>query len=310
MAGALLQIFSYGVHAAVTYIRYTNTMKTRLFLICAALAIGIHMVTAQSDGNLHLFALNVGQGDAIFLRTPSGYNILIDGGPDNTVLSELGEVMPLFDRELDFVILTHPDRDHIGGLPAVIERFTVRAVVVSPIQKKSGLTEKFWHAVESKQIPVISAHPQHDIILDDGLTLDFLYPYESGAAGVSNGKVNNASVVAKVIYRETKVLLTGDIEIEAEHALIEGNRRGEIDVRADILKIAHHGSRTSSTDAFLKTVKPRLCLISAGKGNSFGHPHSDVLERLTKNCGEVARTDTDGRVEIIITPDGYRRRGV
>lgn len=237
-------------------------------------------------------ALNVGQGDALLLRTPSGENILIDGGPGETVLEELGEVLSPLDRKLDLVILTHPHEDHVAGLVAVLSRFEVEHVVLSAPVYNNRAYDALVKLIQVQSIPYAFADDDNDYVFSE-LTLDFVFPF-APFTGDSLDNVNNASPVIVATWRNVSILLTGDAEQEVEEALLNAG----VSLDADILKAGHHGSRSSSTLAFLEAVSPALMVISCGEGNSYGHPHEETLQKAEDIGAAVLRTDLDGRISI------------
>jgi len=250
---------------------------------------------SKPDGFLHVFFLNVGQGDAILVRTPLGKNILVDAGPGNAVLKELKASLPYFDNKIDTAVLTHADRDHIEGFLSVIDRFEINKVYVSGVFKKDFLSEKFLKKVRAKNIPLFIADSSSDTEPENGLLMDFIFPLKKSLTVSSS--VNSSSIVLKIIYGETKILLTGDSDISAEKQILAQN----VDLKSDILKIGHHGSKTSSSEEFLQAASPKLSVIPVGKGNDYGHPHKETIERLQKINSQIIRTDIEGRIEVVIS---------
>lgn len=243
------------------------------------------------DDRFWISFLNVGQGDAIFIKTPENHQILVDGGPDNFVLEQLSGVMPFFDSSLDLVVLTHPDSDHVSGLTDVLKRYEVGAVLMTGIVMKSNLYDEFLK--ELGDIPVFVAEAEQDFLLGE-VGLDILYPFEN-ISGEEPSSVNNSSIVIRVDYLDTRILLTGDLEIEGEISLLE---RGA-DIKADLYKAGHHGSRSSSSLHFVQKISPRRVVISSGKENKFGHPHPETVRTFYQsNVEEIYRTDLDGRVDF------------
>lgn len=242
---------------------------------------------------LQLHVLNVGQGDALLLITPEQHHILIDGGPGNSVLTELSKVLPESFREIDLMILTHPHLDHMEGLIPVLERFDVNAVMMSTPSYDSLVYEAFLKAVTNENIPIYFADDDTDFRFGD-LELDTLYPFEPFTNEMMEN-VNNASPVIRV---NDWLLLTGDAELEVEAQLLEAG----IDMDVDILKAGHHGSRTSSSWEFLEAVSPSIMLISAGEDNSYGHPHEETLEKAEDLGIEVMRTDLKGSITLYGMP--------
>ena len=244
------------------------------------------------DGRLHVFFLDVGQGDAILIQAPDGRQILVDGGPSPTaLLNELGAALPFWDHSLDLVVLTHPDGDHITGLIPLLARYRVGQVLDVP-QSDTSSWAKSWLA-SLKQAGVKRTHALRGMRLPVGrLLVTVLNPGATPLTG-TNSDDNNNAIVLRLDYGETSFLLTGDAEVEAEEAMLAAG----LPLRADVLKIGHHGSNGSSSAAFLAAVQPQLAVIQVGADNSFGHPHPAVLERLTGI--EVLRTDQNGRIEVV-----------
>ncbi|PIQ78596.1 hypothetical protein COV82_00330 [Candidatus Peregrinibacteria bacterium CG11_big_fil_rev_8_21_14_0_20_46_8] len=273
--------------------------KFAAFLLIVASSFAYFIWEAQPDGLLHIYILNVGQGDAILIRTPNGTNILNDGSAGSSIMQELGAVLPYFDRTIDYAILSHPDRDHIEGLIHVARRVKIEKFYMNGAVRDNFLVRGLLSAIREYDIPIILADDSKDILLDDGVKLDLLYPFKLPLN--QKDALNNTSIVFMLEYGETRALFTGDIEKETESEIVAAG----VDIRADILKVAHHGSRSSSIQPMLDKIQPKIALISAGRDNKFGHPHPEVLERFTKMGVAIHRTDINGRIEIIVSPTDY-----
>lgn len=267
------------------------------------LALGAALMHAwfKIPATFEFHALDVGQGDALLLRTPNGENILIDGGPGETVLEELGDVLSPLDRTLDLVILTHPHEDHVAGLVAVLSRFEVEHVVLSAPVYDNRAYDALLKLIQVQSIPYAFADDDNDYVFDE-LTLDFLFPFEP-FTGDKLDNVNNASPIIVATWRDVSILLTGDAEQEVEETLLNAG----VSLDADILKAGHHGSRSSSTLAFLEAVSPALMVISCGEGNSYGHPHEETLQKADDIGAAVLRTDLDGRISIGVEDQSFWR---
>ncbi len=264
------------------------------------LAGGWWVVSAGSDGSLTLTALDVGQGDAILVRTPNGTDILVDTGRDRAVVDELGAVLPPGDRTLELLVLTHPDADHIGGTPFVLAHYRVDRAWVSGATSDtatdravaSGLRE---HGITPE--PVLAGPA---VQITDGTTLEVLWPnvppgrIPPGRAGNPNGGTNDTSVVIRVTYRGFCAMLAGDASEAVEAELLRAGTVGP----CAVLKVGHHGSRYSSSDAFLAALRPRFALISVGAKNTYGHPAPAALRRLERTGAAVLRTDLQGRLTV------------
>lgn len=266
-----------------------------------ALALALFAWRGLPDGRLHVHVLDVGQGDAIFIETPSGRQVLIDGGPSpSLLLSRLGRRMPFWDRSLDLVILTHPDGDHITGLVGVLERYWVDAVVWREVGCDGTICERWRQLVADGEATVYRGEAGLEMALEEGLRLAVLQP---GAELLEGEGFNDNSLVMRLSYGRASLLLTGDIEAQAEETLL----RSGAELRSTVLKVAHHGSCGSSRTAFLEAVAPEVAVISVGE-NDFGHPCDEVVERLEAVLGDggtrLYRTDQHGTVELV--SDGAR----
>jgi competence protein ComEC len=284
--------------------RLSNRLPTKLLIAGLAVVAILVWVTVASlpDGKLHVTFFDVGEGDAIFIETPRGQQILIDGGPSPTILiSALGRKMPFWDRSLDLVILTHADEDHVTGLIPVVERYRVGQVLDSGYEHDNPTYKHWLELISEKQIPVRLARAGMCVETGNGVQLMILHPGPE-LIRYTEADSNNNSVVTRLVMGRVSFLLPGDIEEEAENMLIASGQ----ELTSTVLKVSHHGSNTSSSAAFLKAVNPELAVISVGADNRFGHPSPQVLERLEELVGaeHVLRTDEDGTIEMVT--DGER----
>lgn len=251
---------------------------------------------SRERGFLVLAAFDVGQGDAIFIEDSVGHQILIDGGPDQKILSELPKLMPLSDRTLDLLILTHPHADHVTGLVEILKRYQVGAVLKTGADYPSATYDEWRRLLKEKGIQVISARRGEKVKLAGGVELDILAPFtdwrERGAKNI-----HDAMVVAQlVVASSTVALLAGDMEMPLEAQLLAAGD----DLKSAILKVGHHGSKTSSSETFVRAVTPRFAIISAGAKNRYGHPHPNTLATLKRLAGEILRTDERGTITFDI----------
>jgi len=289
-------------------------LRTRETKVLAGAAVILLMLAfsawrALPDGRLHIVFLDVGQGDAIFIQTPSGRQVLVDGGPSEPLLlSQLGRQMGFWDRTIDVMVLTHPDVDHITGLVPVLERYRVEMVIFREVEVESEVYEYWRQLLDTEGATVYQGEAGLHVTLDEGLEMVVLHPGATLVSGRAES-TNNDSVVTRLTYGQVSVLLTGDIEGAVEHRLVaDGAPLG-----STVLKAAHHGSCTSTTQEFLEAVDPDVMVISVGAENQFGHPCTEVLERLEAYPEQstvlslsrdrkglpVYRTDEQGVVEVV-----------
>ncbi len=276
------------------------TLRERLFsrrvIIALAVAALLTWLAGRSlpDGRLHVYFLDVGQGDAIFVQAPGGQQILVDGGPSpSALLSQLADVMPFWDRSLDLVVLTHADADHLTGLLPVMERYHVARVLEIPPTPGAGQTSLMagWRDRVARS-GAIQTEAHAGLRLAAGsATMTVLYPGAENPGGEATD--NNESVVLRLEYGRNSFLLTGDAEEAAERGMLASS----LPLRSDVLKVAHHGSRYSSSAAFVAAVAPSVAVIQVGAGNRFGHPDAEALARLAP--AQILRTDQSGRIEVI-----------
>jgi competence protein ComEC len=268
--------------------------RKALYLILLALTIIVSILAGiiyySQKQNLKVVFLDVGQGDAILILQGSK-QILIDGGPDGQrVLEKLGEHIPFWDRNIEIVIATHPDQDHIDGLVDVMKTYKVNEIMDNSETTDSQIYKKYLETIQEKNIPRLLGKAGMDIELDDGAQLNIVSP---GDQLDNNSKDTNLdSIVTKLTYGGSSFLFTGDLPTVKEDELIKNN----VDLSARILKVAHHGSKYATSDAFLDIVRPQEAVISVGKNNRYGHPAQEILERLKSKNIRISRTDEVGDV--------------
>ena len=257
---------------------------------------------AGPDGSVHVIVLDVGQGDAILLEGDRGGRILVDGGPDpNVLIAGLDRYVPAWDRRLDAIVLTHPHDDHVAGLVAVVERYQVGRAFESGWPGSTPVYRAWRAALAAKGLQSERLATGQTLRLDD-VTLDVLWPDDGTVRPVNldqtatdNRKTNDASIVLLGNYEGRRFLLTGDEEEDVDPILL-----GRGLPAVDMLKVAHHGSATASSDVLLATVQPRVAVISVGANNRYGHPNPATLARLGSHSSRVARTDQEGTVETTL----------
>ena len=270
---------------------FPRKAKLVVILILIPLALYIwFLVLNPKLKHLTVSFLDVGQGDAILVEGPTGIQMLVDGGRDHAVLRELPRQMGPFDRSIDVVIATHPDADHIGGLSSVFERYSVEVFVEPGIPNDTNATFALVSAVDLEPgLQKIVARTGQRIDLGGGAYADILFPDRD----VSTYETNTGSIVMRVVYGETSFMLSGDSPSQIEDYLVG---RDGIALKTNVLKAGHHGSRNSTGDLWLSAVDPDIVVISAGKGNSYGHPHQETLDRIARSGAEVLSTLGAGAV--------------
>ncbi len=252
------------------------------------------------QNDLKVVFFDVGQGDSIFIETPQKHQILIDGGPISVVLEKLGNEMPFYDRTIDLIILTHPEHDHIGGLLEVLKRYRVENILWTGVLRDTAEFEEWKRLlIEEKSAVIEIAQAGQSIVctasvLEKTVKMNILHPFENLDKQVIKN-TNNTSIIVQLIFGENKILFTGDVYKSIERKLIER----EPLLKSDILKIGHHGSKTSTSEEFIEAVDPEIGVISVGRENSYGHPTSEVLEILKKYGINILRTDQIGDIKIV-----------
>lgn len=250
------------------------------------------------DKNLHIYFLDVGQGDSQYVRKMNNFDLLIDGGPSSKVISELGEVMPFWDHKIDYVILTHPHADHITGLIDVLKRYQVGQILATDAVTTTNEYQEFLQLVKDKNIPFRLVRTGDEFMLDKDIKLNILWPNQSFSDREINN-LNNTSIVAKLTYNNFSALFTGDAETEVQDQLLTILEPYNLNLTSDTLKVPHHGSKNGGDLFFLKAVSPKISVICVGKNNMFGHPTQFTLDLLKTVNSQIYRTDLNGRVEII-----------
>ena len=276
-----------------------ESVRRRFFTLSllTAFAVAVWMsllVSSSSSAQPYLTVtfLNIGQGDAILIETPDGMQALIDGGPDAAILRELPAALPWFDHTLDLVLGTHPDKDHIGGLVDVLQRYQVNTIITTENKGETMTAESYHKALTQEGATIVMARAGQVYQLGASTTLAIFSP----ASDPSMLETNTASIVAQVRYGDTEFMLTGDApqSIERYLATTYGDQ-----LESEVLKLGHHGSKTSSSDEFLAAVAPRYAVVSAGKGNTYGHPAVEAVARVKDHNIPIVSTIDQGRITFV-----------
>jgi len=274
--------------------RKTNSVKWYILSFLALLALAIWSTyLKEPDNNLHIFAFDVGQGDSLLLQK-GDYQILVDGGPDNKVIAELGKVMPIEDRKIEKVILTHPHADHLSGLIEVLKRYNVDEIKISGAKHTTGSYLDFLKTVKDKNIPTkVPKIGEVESVFDQG-KITYLWPDES--IGSQEDNLNNTSIVFRLNYGKFSALFPGDCEVECWQGIIADNKN--LIANVTLLKVAHHGSKNGTDQEIASIIRPKMAIISLGKDNKFGFPHKKAMEVLQKTGADIYRTDLQGTIDI------------
>lgn len=277
-----------------------SSRYTLLALCALIIACGVIWYANFAEDRRDLLAvhfLNVGQGDATFIDVPSGRQMLIDGGPGSSVLRELSRVMPWYDRTIDVVVATHPDSDHIEGLIDVLERYDVSTIVISSVKGTTALSATLDSKIKKERATVVVAERGHIIDLGKGAQLRILFPDRE----VPSVATNVGCIIGRLTYGDTSFMLPCDTTSAIEEYITMLDP-GSVD--SDVLKAAHHGSKTSSAPAFVAAVSPAYAIYSRGCGNSYGHPHQETIDTYAKLGVPTLDTCLEGAITFV--SDGMR----
>jgi len=246
---------------------------------------------------------DIGQGDAIFIETPQRHQILIDGGPGSIILEKLGKEMPFWDRSIDLIILTHPEHDHVAGLIEVLKRYKVENILWTGTVRDTSEYNEWIRLIKNEGAKIKIAQAPSDVYyrtekvgqnINRGAVLHILFPFEN-LEGKEIKNTNNTSIISRLVFGENSFLFTGDAYKSVEKKLLEKG----IEIDSSVLKVGHHGSKTSSLEEFIKEVSPEIAVISVGKDNLYGHPHQETLATLEKYGIKILRTDKNGDIKIV-----------
>jgi competence protein ComEC len=243
--------------------------------------------------HLTVAVLDIGQGDSIYVEGPTGIQMLVDGGPDHSVLRQLPKEMRFFDRSLDLMVETHPDKDHIAGLTDVLGRYQVSYFMSPGIPGSTATAQGLEHAVSQEPgMRSLTARRGMRIHMGGGAYADVLYPDHD----VSKGETNEGSIVMHVVYGKTSFMLTGDAPSDVEAHLIALD---SAQLPSTVLKAGHHGSKYSTSDAWLVAVKPQTVAISVGANNSYGHPNQETIGRIKDEGAQILSTIDQGTLHFV-----------
>ena len=258
------------------------------FVLITVILLFCTVKNINRSGNLEVIYLDIGQGDSILIKDPSGLNFLIDTGPGHITTQKVQKELSIFNKALDSVLITHPDSDHSGGVASIINSIDTKRVIISTENDYSNY-------IKDKDSKVSFVNTFNNISLSNEISLKVLNP-ESGILGTENEK----SIVNTMSYGNFNFIFTGDADSETERKLVSQGYfdKNENKKSVNILKVGHHGSDTSSSEIFLKKIKPEYCILSVGKNNKYGHPAKNAMDRLQKYCKNIYRTDLNGGISF------------
>lgn len=268
-----------------------------LFLLGAT---AVYQYSKFYDGKLHLIFCDVGQGDAILIRTPKGRNILIDAGPGDKVLSCLSNHTPFWERKISLAILTHPHNDHFAGFDQVLKRYEISVFGMERLENKTEGYKRLIQDINNKPVKINYLYTGDSFKTEDGLKIYIMAPNESYLAKTSPNKIIGetkefSSLITFISYGSLQVILTGDSQIEELKEAVDNHNLSSVDV----FQVPHHGSRTGLDREVLEVIKPKTAVISVEKDNRYGHPTAYVLDLLKDLEIKILRTDERGDIEIV-----------
>lgn len=272
-----------------------RTLSYLTGVLCILLFCIVVLLPKQSDNLSKVYMLDVGQGDSFLIEAKNGRRILIDGGKNTDALAELSKIIPFGDRRIDVVIATHTDADHIGGLPLILSRYDVGVFLTTEALSTTANVKALYQVLEKKNIPAYYVRYGMNITLDIEQTFSVLFPDRS----TKGWETNAASVIGVFTTGKRSILFTGDAPSSVEDFIAKAIPH-VIDI--DILKLGHHGSKTSTSNVFLTATSPQLALVSAAVGNSYGHPAKEVVERIKQKKIRMVSTQDAGTA--VLKSDG------
>jgi len=277
---------------ALIFSEYGKVIFVCCFIVVSLVSIYL-IVSLISPHKLRVSFLDVGQGDAILIQTPSGKSMLIDGGPTNIVLEKMAHEMSYFDNDIDVIVATHPDADHVAGLIPVLEKYKILTTVVSPADGTTKIVDDLTSHIVVEHTDTHVAQRGDVIDFHDGVVVKILYPSANYVGKKSD--TNDASVSMVITYGDESFLLTGDLPSTEESKLLGEDLPKYITV----YKVGHHGSKYSSGEQLLTYIKPEYAVVSAGKDNKYGHPNIETIDRLQKYAQEILSTVDKGTISFI-----------
>lgn len=264
-----------------------------LFVLALITATIWSVYFSQPDEKLNIYFFDVGQGDAELIQK-ANWQILVDGGPDDIVIERISNVMPIDDRKIETIIITHPHADHITGLIEVINRYEIEKIILTKVDYESATYKSLLELIDKKKIKTITPKIDDVEYLFDQGKITYLWPGEEVSRFENN--LNNSSIVFRFDYGDFNCIFSGDAEIESWTEIFKKQKNNLPDI--DVIKIPHHGSRTGLNENMTNIMRPDIAIISLGLNNKYGFPHQEILDILAKNKTRVYRTDQDKSINI------------
>lgn len=269
----------------------SRVLNYLIFVLIFVLFISINYIFDKKNNNFSVHFLDVGQGDSIYVREKN-IDIIIDAGPGDNVLTELGKYMPFYDRKIEYIILSHPHEDHVGGMVEILRRYEVGEIILTDKTHTSSEYIEFLNLIKEKNIKTTLANNIDNIKINEKINVDFFWPKNS----TDNLSLNDSSIVCKLNYFNLSIMFTGDAENTVLNNIASKYTNA---LQSEILKIPHHGSKTSNTSKFIEYVNPEFAIISAGKKNRFNHPSQETLEVLDKYKIKILGTYEFGTISFV-----------
>lgn len=279
--------------------RLTLTLILMFFML---IVLTSYYTVKPNSQVVKLWFFDVGQGDMEMIQTPDNKRVIIDGGPSESAISEVDKVVPFYDRKIDAVVLTHPHADHLAGLIKLIKTYEVKSLYLTGVSQNTPEYLEFLNLIKEKNIETHVVKTGDYIDLGDGINLDFLFPL-TNISETTVENLNNSSIVARLEWGNEAALYMGDLETEGQNELLATGQN----VKADLIKVSHHGSSDSADEKFIKAVSPKYAVIEVGVDNKFGHPSQNFINIL-KNV-KIYRTDQDGNIEFDMSQNEMNYKG-
>lgn len=268
--------------------------KKIIFIITTILILNFYYFYEKNDKLLNLIFINVGQGDAILIKSPSGKNILIDGGPDSDLTEKISKFIAYRNNKIDLIIITHPHRDHYYGLISVIKKYKTKKIIYSGVDVNLADYKYMKKIISDNSLELIGPKTGEKYEIDENVFFQIIYMPKTKTLE----NLNDASVSIKLTYKNFDAIFNGDASCEIENIILRDNTN----LKSEIFKASHHASKYSNCDNLLSAIKPELTVIQSGVDNKFGHPHQEAINRILKSGSKILRNDELG--DIIIKSDG------